>query len=137
VDINIFQVMRGTHRPFLTRDCLDKYHFSYTHIVEQIDSLKFPYFRDLSRIGRGLAQNLRLPQVNHLDHISSREMAVRYGDIRVDDMLSIASGRFTPDIAYAAANQGDVRKDFSPTSSEISQVEIMYDTRMRHKGLNC
>jgi hypothetical protein len=46
-------------------------------------------------------------------------MAVKYGEIRVEDLLSIASGRFNAEIAYAAANQGDVRKDFSPTSSEV------------------
>ena len=59
---------------------------------------------------------------NRIDYISSAEMAVKYGEINAGDLLSIASGRFSPEIAYAAANEGDVRKDFSPNSSEIGQV---------------
>lgn len=50
--LNIFQIMRGTHAPLLTSQCLDKYFFNFTHLVERVDVAKFPLFRDLSRVGR-------------------------------------------------------------------------------------
>jgi hypothetical protein len=135
--MNIFQIMRGTHKPFLTRDTLDKLHLSFTHLVERIDVVKFPLLRDLSRVGRDLMQERTAGRHNRIDFISSIEMAVNYGYVRMGDLLSMASGRFSPEIAYTAANQGDARKDFSPTSSLISEGEILYDSRFRHKQHNC
>lgn len=134
--LNIFQIMRGNHKPFITTDTLDKFHFNFTHLVERIDAVKFPILRDLSRVGRNFMNERKAARHNRIDYIHSNEMTVNYGDIRFEDLLSMASGRFDAEIAYVAANQGDVRKDFSPTSSHVSDVEILYDSRMRHKQHN-
>lgn len=64
-------------------------------------------------------------------------MAVKYGEIRTEDLLSMASGRFTPEIAYNAANQSDNRKEFSPNSSEISDTEILYASKACHQKIQC
>jgi hypothetical protein len=70
--INIFQVMRGTHRPFLTRDSLDKLHFNFTHLVDRIDAKKFPLLRDLARVGRDLVQDRVSARYNRIDFINSK-----------------------------------------------------------------
>ena len=74
------------------------------NMAERINGLKVPFLRDLSRVGRELILERFAKKHNRIYYISSLEMAVKYGEIKVIDLLSMASGRFTPEIAYAAAN---------------------------------
>lgn len=64
--------MRGTHKPFLTRDTLDKLHFNFYHLVDRIDAIKFPLLRDLSRVGRDLMNERTSGRHNRIDYINSK-----------------------------------------------------------------
>jgi hypothetical protein len=66
------------------------------NLAERINGLKVPLLRDLSRVGRELILERFAKRHNRIDYISSLEMAVKYGEIKVIDLLSMASGRFSP-----------------------------------------
>ena len=66
------------------------------NLAERINGLKVPLLRDLSRVGRELILERFAKRHNRIDYISSLEMAVKYGKIKVIDLLSMASGRFSP-----------------------------------------
>jgi hypothetical protein len=51
--------------------------------------------------------------------------------------MSISSGRFTAEIAQSAIKSGEVRRDISPTSSEVNFQEIIYKKDVSHKMSNC
>jgi hypothetical protein len=55
-------------------------------------------------LGRNFILNKNFTGSASLDLISSFEMAVKANDIRFEDLMSLSSGRFTPEIAYIAVN---------------------------------
>ena len=44
-----------------------------------------------------------------LDHITSKEITFKVNNVTFEDLLSIATGRFTPDLVYKAANEIEIK----------------------------
>ena len=65
-------------------------------MMDKITTFRFPILRDLSRIARKFVGDHQYKQPLRLDVINSNEMGFRVGDISFIDLLSIASGRFSP-----------------------------------------
>lgn len=74
-------------------------------MMEKITTFRFPISRDLSRIGRKFIRDHRYKQPSRLDVINSNEMGFRVGDINFLDLLSVASGRFNPEIVEKISNE--------------------------------
>ena len=64
--------------------------------MDKITKFRFPTVRELSRIGRKFARDHHYKQPSRLDVINSNEMSFSVGDINFLDLLSVASGRFSP-----------------------------------------
>jgi hypothetical protein len=59
VEINLFQIIKNNHKPFMTYAILDNHYFCHSSMMDKITTLKFPIVRDLSRVGRRFAKDHR------------------------------------------------------------------------------
>lgn len=93
-------------------------------MVDRIGSLKLSFLRDISRISRGFILNKDLTSTTSISFINSAEIAVKVSEARFVDLMNISSGRFSPEMAYTAANQENT--DLNSHSSEASIKETDY-----------
>lgn len=113
--------MTGNSSNIVTKDILLRYHFNFTHCVEKIDAYKFPIFRDLSRLGRSLANNSNITKNGRLDVLVSGEMNFNGNDIRFNDLMSVSSGRLDHSLVYSVLNGKNAQIDNSPNSSIVDE----------------
>lgn len=82
-------------------------------MTEKMEKVKFPTLRDLSQLGRKLAKGRLMDNNTLLSLILSSETVVKPADLRFEDLLGVASGRFTTELAYSAVNQETMRMEFT------------------------
>jgi hypothetical protein len=96
--------MKGNHKPFLGSDILDDHYFSHASTVEPMTRYRIPFAREISRTARRYIKDYSFRQPFRLDHISSKEITFKVASLYYEDLLSIASGRFSPEIVYKGMN---------------------------------
>jgi len=74
-----------------------------------VTRVKFYHVRDISRVGRRLIKDTSFKMPGRLDHITSKEITFKVNNVTFEDLLSIATGRFTPDLVYKAANEIEIK----------------------------
>jgi predicted nuclease with TOPRIM domain len=57
--LNIFKVaFNRNQKEMIGRELLNKYYFSFTSMVEKLQKIKIPIYRDISRMARRISLNI-------------------------------------------------------------------------------
>jgi hypothetical protein len=83
---------------------LDQHFFSHLSVVDKLAAFKIFFPRELGRQGRQLQSDSAYRFPGRIDFITSKEIAFNMEKVTFEDLLSVASGRFSPDIVYKATN---------------------------------
>ena len=117
--------MKGNFQGILNSDILLKNNFNFTSCVEKFQKIKFPIFRDLSKLGRDLIRNRKIANNVKLDLLNSNELTFKSSDIRFLDILSVCTGRLDYKLVYSIIVSGDAQKGESPKSSVVEQQDVI------------
>ncbi len=64
-------------------------------MVEKIQKIKIPIYRDISRMARRIALGITTGKEDRFDYIDSYELSFKTNALSFSDLMSVASGRFT------------------------------------------
>ncbi len=119
-NMNIFQYCYQDQTITIGNSLLEKHNFCFTSIMTKIQKVKLPAYRDLSRFGRRMMLGLSTGSDKRDLNIDSYESSFNLNELRCADVLSIASGRFTPKTVIDKMNMDgeNYNKESSETSSE-------------------
>lgn len=127
--------MKNTHKPFLTKDVLNQFYFCHNSTIDKLNQFKSNTLRDISKSARNYITDPKFTHTNRLDHISSKELSFKISQLNLEDLLSVATGRFSPEIVYKTANEIELREDVL-VKSEISLDSIAYNDSTRNKKIS-
>lgn len=133
IEINIFKFAKGNHRPFLSQDILDKYFFSHVSLANKSSSHSIFFARDLSIFSRKFEADNVYELSGRIDYITSKEIAFNMEALNYEDVMSVASGRFNPEIVYRVAN--GIREEVSDKSNGEKRP-IIYKEGTNNDSLN-
>jgi hypothetical protein len=124
-DLNIFQLLYDKSLFFGKGDILEQHYFSFYSLIEKFGKLKFFTTRDLTRYARRLA-------ASKYDMEDTPEVSdFTAQDISLDDLLGVATGRFTPEFVYKNLNADkNVDGDW-----EIGKKTVAYRSKHRNRAV--
>ena len=96
--INLFKIIRDECDDEIGPSILDKFYFCWSSVIEKLQKIKIPIYRDLSLLGRKATAGISTRRGNEdiTDYIDSFELSFKLKELFVHDIISVASGRFTP-----------------------------------------
>lgn len=105
VPLNIFKIaFNKNQKEMIGKELLDKYNLSFTSMVEKLQKIKIPIYRDISRMARRISLNISTGKEDRFDYIDSYELSFKTNLLNFADLMSVASGRFSPEFVYKTTN---------------------------------
>ena len=103
--MNIFKIsFNKNQKEMIGKELLNKYNFSFTSMVEKLQKIKIPIYRDISRMARRISLGKSTPKEDRFDYIDSYELSFKTNSLTFSDLMSVASFRFVPEFVYKTTN---------------------------------
>ena len=103
--VNIFKIsFNKNQREMIGKELLDKYNFNFTSMVEKLQKIKIPIYRDISKMARRISLGISTGKEDRFDYIDSYELSFKTNLLNFADLMSVASGRFSPEFVYKTTN---------------------------------
>lgn len=127
-------------KPYITNEILDKYFFSHLSLANKFSSNNIFYIRQMSQLGRNFSLDHCYKLPGRVDYLISKEISVNIENINCEDLINIASGRFTPEIVYKLVNDiginDEEQKNIGSSNKEIDYRKETYNNSMNFDNGN-